>query len=165
MTATAATSGTNQNIYLTGGGNTPFEVNFGAHYTAINSALSTIFGQTGGVNQVSWDQGDALRFVPFTVNGEVTAGSTPTAPSGSSTQTYNGDFLGWANVNSTLAFGTNGTGAITDAYVTGADFVLTRLNIDALRPVPEPSTWMSVSAALAVAGWVSWRRAARSKQA
>ncbi len=119
---------------------------FGGTFVAINNALKTIYGNS---TAVQWNQGDVVRFVPV---GQV----------GSSV-----DFMG---INSsqggtgTLPFATNGTAAITDAYVTGNNFALSRHSIDgySFGVVPEPSTWSSAAAMLVAGGVLKLRSRRRS---
>jgi hypothetical protein len=119
---------------------------FGGTFVAINNALKTIYGNS---TAVQWNQGDVVRFVPV---GQV--GSTV-------------DFMG---INSsqggtgTLPFATNGTAAITDAYVTGNNFALSRHSIDgySFGVVPEPSTWSSAAAMLVAGGVLKLRSRRRS---
>jgi hypothetical protein len=120
---------------------------FGGTFTAINSALKTIYGNS---TSVQWNTGDIVRFVPLSnVGGTL-------------------DFMG---INSsqggtgTLPFATNGTAAITDAYLTGTNFSLTRHSIDGYNfgVVPEPSTWISSGAVLLAGLLARWRASRRSR--
>ena len=120
---------------------------FGGTFVAINSALRTIYGAN---TAVQWNTGDIVRFVPV---GKV--GTTL-------------DFMG---INSsqggtgTLPFATNGTAAITDAYLTGPSFTLTRHSIDGYNfgVVPEPSTWASAGATLLLGIALRLRTGARRR--
>ncbi|MBI5689061.1 MAG: hypothetical protein HZC55_03105 [Verrucomicrobia bacterium] len=132
-------------LFVTDGGSTVDDgnqISFGGTYANINSALRTIYGTD---TAVQWNTGDTVRFAPLsTVGGTV-------------------DFMG---INSAqggtagLPFASNGTAAITDAYLTGDNFTLTRTSIDGFRfgVVPEPSTWMSAGVLVAVGGGLRWRR-------
>ena len=65
----------------------------------------------------------------------------------------------------TLPFATNGTGAITDAYLTGNNFALTRHSIDGYNfgVVPEPSTWISSGVAVVTGLLARWRSSRRKR--
>ena len=99
---------------------------------------------------VQWNTGDIVRLVPVSKVGTTL------------------DFMG---INSsqggtgTLPFATNGTAAITDAYLTGPSFTLTRHSIDGYNfgVVPEPSTWASAGATLLLGIALRLRTGARRR--
>jgi hypothetical protein len=119
------------------------EISFGGLYSEINAALRAIYGTSTGIQ---WNQGDLVRFVPFSVVGSTL------------------DFMG---INSsqggtgTLPFASNGTAAITDAYATGVNFELELQSIDGFNfgVVPEPATWISTGVMVTFGlGLLYWRR-------
>jgi len=143
----STTSQTAYAVNRTSSSNEDAALTFGGTFTAINSALKTIYGNS---TSVQWNTGDIVRFVPLSnVGGTL-------------------DFMG---INSsqggtgTLPFATNGTAAITDAYLTGTNFSLTRHSIDGYNfgVVPEPSTWISSGAVLLAGLLARWRASRRSR--
>jgi hypothetical protein len=154
VASTALTDRTSSLAYLDARNNTNDFITFGGLYTQINSALTAIYGSTGATPNVQWNMGDTVRFVPLSSGGNLA--TTPAR-----VVTTNGDMMGKTMTSSvTTPFGTNATAAITDAYVTGSNFSLTRVSSDGftLGVVPEPVTWISSGALLAVGGLLRWRQ-------
>jgi hypothetical protein len=152
ITNAVLTAGTSSLAYLDPRNSINDFITFGGLYTQINSALTAIYGSTNGTANVQWNTGDTVRFVPLST-GSILA----TTPG----KVTSGDLMGGTvNFGITIPFGTNATAAITDAYVTGDDFSLARVSSDgfAINPVPEPATWISSGALLAVGGLLRWRR-------
>ena len=152
ITNAVLTAGTSSLAYLDPRNSINDFITFGGLYTQINSALTAIYGSTNGTANVQWNTGDTVRFVPLST-GSILA----TTPG----QVTTGDLMGGTvNFLITIPFGTNATAAITDAYVTGNDFSLARVSSDgfAINPVPEPATWISSGALLAVGGLLRWRQ-------
>ncbi len=124
---------------------------FAADFVSINADLKTIYGSG---TAVQWVTGTQVRFVPIGVDGA--AGIALTG----NTTTGNNDFMGsTSNFGVTTPFATNATGAITDVYSTGSNFVLTYSGFtETPAPIPEPSTVVSSSVMLLTGGLVWWRR-------
>lgn len=122
-------------------------LSFGGTFAAINSALRTLYGTS---TPIQWNAGDIVRFVPVSNVG--------------GTQDYMGINSSQGGTG-TLPFATNGTGAITDAYLTGNNFVLTRHSIDGYNfgVVPEPSTWISSGVAVVTGLLARWRSSRRKR--
>ena len=154
ITNAVLTAGTSSLAYLDPRNSINDFITFGGLYTQINSALTAIYGSTGATPNVQWNMGDTVRFVPLSSGGNLA--TTPAR-----VVTTNGDMMGKTMTSSvTTPFGTNATAAITDAYVTGSNFSLTRVSSDGftLGVVPEPVTWISSGALLAVGGLLRWRQ-------